>query len=221
MPRKSNSKSTKKSTKKRSLWSRAYNAKFSMKDVAKELWRLKGLVNSEMYKLDQAQTPFNLTAGLVSGRCAVAIGDGDSDRTGNSIFVRAYNFKGVLTHNATGQNNQTVRISVVIDNQQIGDTVPAYTDIYESNSPFAHLNSNTVGRFKVIFSRTYIVNNYDNNAQLVNINLPMRHHVRYNGSATSDIQKGGIYICYSCDEVGAAGTFPTLAGEHRLSYHDN
>lgn len=189
--------------------------------LARQVWKLKGLVNSEMYKLDTVWAPAAMTNGFCSLIPKIAIGDGDSDRTGNSVFVRAFNFKGQLTHNAAGVNNQVVRVSVIIDQQQIGDTSPSYTDIYESVSPYAHLNSVTVGRFKVLWTQTYVVNNYDKNLALININLPMRHHVRYNGSATTDIQRGGLYICASCDEVGTADKFPTIAGEHRVSYHDN
>lgn len=187
--------------------------------LARQVWKLKGLVNSEMYKLDQVWSPGALTNGLVSSRVGITVGDGDSDRTGNSVFARAYNFSGSLTHNASGSNNQVVRISIVIDQQQISDTAPSYTDIYESVSPYAHLNSATVGRFKVIFSQIYVVNNYDKNLAMVRINLPMRHHVRYNGTTSADIQKGGIYFCVGCDEPTA--NTPVLAGEHRLSYHDN
>lgn len=223
MPRKSNnsSKTSKKSGKKRSLWSRAYNARFSMKDVARELWRLKGLVNSEMLKKDVVFAPGTIVQGSIVSIAAIAQGDTDSARTGNSIFCRSYNLNGSITHNTTGQNNQVVRVSVVQDNQQIGDTSPTYTDIYESSSPYAHLNSDTVGRFKVLWSRTYTVNNYDKNNAMVKINVPMRHHVRYNGTTANDIQKGGLFLCLSCDEVGAAGLFPSFQGESRLSYHDN
>lgn len=189
--------------------------------AAKQIWKLKGLVNSEMYKLDTVWTPALMTNGFCSLIPKIAIGDGDSDRTGNSIFARSFNFSGQLTHNATGANNQVVRISVIMDTQQIGDTSPSYTDIYETTSPYAHLNSNTVGRFKVLFSQTYVVNNYDKNLALVRINLPMRHHIRYNGSAITDIQRGGLYICAACDEPGTADKMPLIGGEHRLSYHDN
>lgn len=218
MPRKSNKK-TSKSTKKKSLWSRAYNARFSMKDITREIWRLKGLVNSEMYKLDTAWSSVAMTTGAVSNVVGVAQGDGDNQRSGNSIFVRNYNFKGSIVHNAAGSNTQFVRVSVVMDTQQVGDTNPAYTDIYESASPYAHLNSNTVGRFKVLYSRIITVNNNDKTSSLVSINLPMRHHVRYNGTAGTDLQKGGIFFCSSVDEPTA--NMPTISGEHRTSYHDN
>lgn len=187
--------------------------------AAKQIWKLKGLVNSEMLKKDTAFTPTALSTGAVEHITAVAQGDSDSTRTGNSIFVRSWNFSGSIIKNTSGANTQFVRISVVMDTQQQSDTTPTYTDIYESASPYAHLNSNTVGRYKVIFSHIYSVNSSDHTAVAVKINIPMRHHVRYNGSASTDIQRGGLYLCSSTDEPGA--NMPTWQGEHRLSYHDN
>lgn len=200
-----------------------YRKKYSAMDAGRlalsQIWKLKGLVNSEMYKLDTVWTPGAITNGQCSHLTGVAQGDSDSARTGNSIFVRSYNFNGVLTHNVSGQNSQVVRVAIVMDTQQVGDSSPTYSSIYESISPYAHLNSDTVGRYKVIWSRIYTVNTYDKNNAIVKINIPMRHHVRYNGTASSDIQKGGLYMCVACDEAGA--NMPTFAGEHRLSYHDN
>ncbi|AXH75408.1 MAG: capsid protein [Cressdnaviricota sp.] len=181
--------------------------------------KLRGLVNSELYKLDTAWASAAITNGFCSHRTAIQLGDGDDSRTGNSVFVRSYNFKGILSRNAAGANTQTVRVSIIIDTQQVSDTVPTYTDIYESLSPFAHLNSNTVGRYKILFTRTYVLDSVQKDSALVNINLAMRHHVRYNGVNSSDIQKGGIYMCVACDEPSA--NMPSIAGEHRLSYHDN
>lgn len=187
--------------------------------AARQIWKLKGLVNSEMYKLDTAWATSAITQGSTSHRTGVAQGDGDGERTGNSIFVRAYNFKGIITRNSSGASIQTVRISLIIDTQQVGDTNPSYTDIYESVSPFAHLNSNTVGRYKVLWTQTYVLDSVQRPFALVNINLPMRHHVRFNGTSASDIQRGGIYMCFATDEPGV--NQPSIAGEHRLSYHDN
>lgn len=187
--------------------------------LARQVWKLKGLVNSEMFKYDVAFTPTSVTTAPITNLCAVAQGDGDAARTGNSIFCRSWNFSGSLIHNSSGATTQFVRISVIMDSQQISDTLPTYSNIYESSSPYAHLNSDTVGRYKVLFSQMYMVNNSDKAAVPVRINLPMRHHVRYNGAASGDIQRGGLYLCIATDEPTA--NYPTWQGEYRLSYHDN
>jgi len=73
----------------------------------------------------------------------------------------------------------------------------------------------------VLYSHVFTVDAHNRQTALFNINLAMRHHCRYNGAANTDIQKGGLYICAACDEPGAAELMPSIAGEHRLSYHDN
>lgn len=187
------------------------------KTAVREIWKLKGLINSEKKKFDRtegAKTPDN--TGIVDNLVGIAQGDGDQDRNGNSIYVRSVNIKGNIKINAAASNT-FIRVSVVQDTQQIADTVPAWTDIYESADVNAHLNNLTVGRFKVLKDRTFRLD-ADDPGKMFEINLPMRHHVRYNGSATSDIQKGAIYLCMVSNEP--ANT-PTLSYQSRVSYHDN
>lgn len=219
MPRKSAKKTTKKS-KKSSLWSRAYNSRFSLSDVAKELWKLKGLVNSEMYKFDlsnNALSPSN--TGTVTHLTSIAQGDGDGARTGNSVFVRSANIKGYIQRNAAGSGVQIVKLSLVIDKQQVGDSAPTWADIYEGTDVNCHLNSDTVGRFSILWTRTYILDNLSTPLAKFDLNKVMRHHVRYNGVNGTDIQKGGLYLVAVSSQ--ATSNFPALNFDSRISYHDN
>lgn len=181
---------------------------------------LKGLVNSEMHKFDSAAiTNSNiLNTGNVDGLCKVAVGDTFADRTGNSIYARALNINGLLSWNsASATGPQYVKLSVVKDMQQVSDTDPAYGDIYESTTTLGHLNSATVGRFKILWTRTYVLQ-YDRQQIPFKINLPMRHHIRYNGTAGTDIQKGDLYITY----LGtSSNNYPLISYRSRLSFHDN
>ena len=43
-------------------------------------------------------------------------------------------------------------------------------------------------------------------------------HIRYNGTADTDIQKGGLYILFISDQ---ASDYPTCDYQTRLGYHDN
>lgn len=181
--------------------------------------KVRGLVNAEMYKFDSSIAVNIADTGTVQPLTQIPQGDGDNQRTGNSIFCRAWNLKGLLGRTTAGDSVQQVRLSVVMDTQQIGDTAPSITDIYESSSPYAHLNSNTVGRFKVLYSKNFILDAASGLGKNVNINIPMRHHVRYNGTSQSDIQKGGLYLVFSSTQT--TSDYPTLTGEYRLSYHDN
>jgi len=202
-----------------------YNKRYSAIDMGKmalsQIWKLKGLVNSEMYKLDTAISGQNIDGAspYITHLTAVGQGDGDNQRSGNSIFVRSFNFKGAISRTASGDAAQVIRLSVIQDIQQVSDTTPTVTDVYEGTSPYAHLNSATVGRYKVLWSRTYTLDTANRLVTAVQINLPMRHHVRYNGTGTTDVQKGGLYMIASSSQ--ATNHFPAINGEYRLSYHDN
>lgn len=199
-----------------------YNQSYTPKQLAMSAWRgvkyLKGLVNSEKYKFDATFSAAAVPdSGLVTHLTAIAQGDGVTARTGNSIFVRSVNVHGALTYNVAGAISQNVRVAIIIDTQQIGDTTPGLLDVYSATGPYGHINAATAGRFKIIWSKLYILDT--NNPSLkVDFNLPMQHHVRFNGTLATDIQKGGIYIVASST---AASNYPTFSGEARVSYHDN
>lgn len=192
--------------------------------AAKYAWQgvkyLTGLVNSEMYKFDSQQSGQPATSsGSVIHLTAIAQGDGDGARTGNSIMVRSVNIKGNLIFN-TGASKlfQPVRLIVFQDSQQVGDTYPTTTQLLENATTYSHLNSDTVGRFKILHNKVYNLNTGANAGIVYQINLPMQSHVRYNGTAGTDIQKGGLYLLWMSNETV---NYPTIDYEARVSYHDN
>jgi len=209
------------SYKPRSVASGLYNYKFSVADVARQVWKLKGLVNSEMYKFDFAgQTYIPYSSGSVAPLTGVAQGDGDGNRTGNSIFARSLNVKGYVQHNTSGDAIQIVRVALVQDTQQIGDTAPVFSDIYEGTDVNSHLNSETVGRFKILYNQVLILDQVNAPLRKFEINKAMRQHIRFNGNGAGDVQKDGIYLVMVSSQGGAANG-PTLKFDSRLSYHDN
>lgn len=201
-------------------YSRKYTAMSLAKKAWAGVWKLKGLVNSELLKKDVAESGTPVTsAGVYSVLLSpIAQGDGNVDRTGNSVFARALNIKGNIVYNSSGNTTQFMRIAVVLDTQQIGDTSPSYTDLYQSADYNSHVNRSTAGRFKILYSKVHQVDTVNNLSRPLNINIPMRHHIRFNGTASTDIQKGGIYILASSSE-GTNG--PYIRYDSRLSYHDN
>lgn len=201
-----------------------FNQKYSVNQIAraawKGVWKLKGLVNSEMHKLDMSAINVVDNSGLLDPMCKVGVGDTYADRTGNSVFARSLNIKGVASWNpSVTTGTQMLRLACVQDNQQIGDTNPSYTDVYEAASSVAHLNPATVGRFKILYDKTIPLS-----AQVplvpYEINLPMRHHVRFNGTGNTDIQKGALYFSQIAGIQGGS-TGPTNSYRARLSFHDN
>lgn len=180
---------------------------------------IKGLVNSEMFKKDVTGTSigFNSSPGVYH---LTAIGQDDtpSGRTGNSILVKSINIKGSINLDSAGANTFG-KLVVLMDTQQVGDTAPTWTDVYESSTPYSHINKNTAGRFSILYSHNVkMIPTSESAVYNININIPLQHHVRYNGTASTDVQKGGLYFMILSDRATA---YPTLNYESRISYHDN
>jgi len=199
---------------------RGANAAYTLaRQAVKGVKYIKGLVNSEMFKKDVSGTSigFNTSAGVYH-LTAIAQDDTVAGRTGNSVLVKSVNIKGNVSLDSAGANTNG-RIVVVMDTQQVGDTAPAWTDVYESSLPYSHLNKATVGRFKILWSKNLeMIPTSESAMYNININIPLQHHVRFNGTASSDVQKGGIYLMILSDR---ATSYPTLNYESRVSYHDN
>lgn len=178
---------------------------------------IRGLVNSEVFKHDIVYNTIITNSGVLVPLTSLAEGNGDDDRTGNSIFVRSVNLDGSIA--MSGSNNTVVRLALIKDSQQISDTTPAWTDVYESTSMNTHLNSNTVGRFTVLYSKKFTLISGFSNHKVISMNKAMRMHVRYNGATGTDVQRNGLYLALISNQASPNAPAPEF--HIRVSYHDN
>ena len=178
---------------------------------------LRGLINVEHQKVDftvvngaQSTTP------TITHVTAIAVGDAEGSRTGNSILAKYIYLKGSLLLN-TSANATKIRFVLLRDKQQIADTAPSYTDVYEAANTLSFLNKLTVGRFDILWDKNYDLD--ANNPQaLMDKYIRLNSHVRYNGTASTDQQKGALYCMVISDQ---ATNTPTLSIAARLMYIDN
>lgn len=179
---------------------------------------IKGLVNSEMLHKQNTQTGITIsTTGAIAHITNIGQDDTDSGRTGNSILVRNILLRIAWLQSLTA--NQTgVRYMLVMDKQQVSDTPPAITDILSSADIIAPLNDANTGRFKVLLNKVFYLDVAKERVHYREHYLKMYQHVRYNGTASSDIQKCGIYLVVISTEPTLA---PTLKYEVKVGYHDN
>lgn len=182
--------------------------------------QIRGLVNSELYKQDQGitNTSIDATVGNVYSYAQMIQGDGITNRTGNSVLV-----KSILTRlrivKASSPTATYVRVYIVQDNQQISDTVPAISDLLQAVDVDSALSRDTCGRFKVLYTKTVCLNNNNPTWHIEKVHK-LRHHIRFNGTTGTDIQKGGLYLMLLSDQTTVANQ-PILDGWLRISYHDN
>lgn len=183
---------------------------------------LKGLVNSELFKVDVAlpSQAFS-TTGAVTHLTAIGQGDTDATRTGNSILLKSVELRMLVQRVAANVVlGNLCTCMLVQDNQQIGDTAPAISDVLEGAGGLAFLNNLTVGRFTILRRWDFCLDTVGDNARVIRFRKywPQGHHVRYNGIASTDQQKGAIYFMCMGDQ---AANVPLGDGSVRLSYHDN
>lgn len=194
----------------------------SLRSMYNQLKYIRSLVNVEYKKFDGAvASTVGTTPFLALAPCSVSQGDTDQQRNGNSIRLKSLLIKGQFLLNPSATTTQMCRMIVVMDNQQIGDTTPAFSDIIDSgfgNNIYAPLNNETVGRFTVLLDRVYSLQPNGDTLKSLYHYLKMDKHVRFNGPANTDIQKNGIYVyCVSNDNTN----LPSLQLVSRTTFIDN
>ena len=202
-----------------------YDKKYSTAQIAKKaldgVKYIKGLVNSEMLHFDsqgfvnQSNVP---PLGIVSSIMLLAEGDDVFNRTGNSILLKSVHIKNRLTWNVVTPGT-VFKYWVVQDNQQISDTAPAFSTIFNGRDVLSMMNRDFLGRFKILKTGEYKQDTTFPQIQF-DIYLPLQQHVKFNGPLSTDIQKGGLYFVTS-SSAGVANQQPFLLSDLRVSYHDN
>ena len=96
----------------------------------------------------------------------------------------------------------------------------AYTKPPLIDNPSTLLKADTLGRFNILWRRQYTLdsNSAGNNAKQIKLFKRFNFHARYNGTASTDIQKNGLYLCIITSEPSL---YPTVSFQSRISYHDN
>lgn len=171
------------------------------------------------------------TVGAVNHLTQVAAGSDFNQRTGDSIRIhriaghfRVATGSGSLGAKPTGE--EFISASIVVDGQQVGDTSPAASTVFADVTPPSVLLNEAIShrRFKILgtsplFEAARIAplsvpvaadsNQAPTQSPVWYYDLPCNLRVAFNGTATSDIEKNGIYmICRSsltADTVDADG----------------
>lgn len=194
----------------------------SVGSIAKAAWSgvkyLRTLVNSEMQKLDIGPTSASISSTpTVIHITAIPQDDSVSGRTGNSILLSYVFIRGFLAVNASATST-LMRVLLVQDTQQIGDTTPGYTDVLNSSSTVANMNLSTVGRFQILMDKNFWLDTGNFKTYKIQKYFKINQHVRYNGTASTDIQKNGIYLMLCSSEPTNT---PTFTYSVRIGWHDN
>lgn len=140
----------------------------------------------------------------------VAEGTGIGQRIGDEIRVKNIAISGRFLANAVVQAavGSAYRLAVVVDKQQVSDTNPAVSDIFDPVRPEAlNVSLNALKSFKVLWmSQVFYPNMMHINSNISSLGAPTQgfafeHNivcdikVRFNGPLGTDIESNGIYFC--------------------------
>jgi len=165
------------------------------------------------------------SSGNVTHLTAVAQGDTQSTRTGNTINLSTLHWQ-IVVRNSTATSLSSLRYAIVIDKEQVGDTSPAVTDVFSSTDPVVALPSlENLERFRILYMSPLIELGRVQRATGVIATYPQfskftwkgNVKVSYNGAASSDIEKNGVYMIVMTDDSSNTIDFE---GVCRIGYTD-
>lgn len=205
--------------------------------VVQQLGRIKrylGKQSPEIKYFDVALTQADIgDPGSVLHISGIAQGDTLATRTANSITVKSITVRGRLNYPVaiTPTGNSYYRLALVVDLQQVPDTAPALTDVFDQSDPtFIYPNENNLGRFRYLWlSAIYDPRRLAFATGLATTTVPTQSPwfsftwqgnlvVRYNGTAATDIQKNGIYFIVITTDLNDA---LDITGVARIGYTDD
>lgn len=213
-------------------------------NLAQKVLRLERAVKQikpEVKYFDLSTSSNNVSAanGVVIHLSAIAAGTGVSQRVGDAIRSVWYDINLAVTmssvFNATNEN-PSFRFYIAQDMQQVGDAAPAGADLVDQPSnPKVQLLNILVTmqkRFKVLYdSKPQVMFpgtgiTFENSSTVYPAKIQFNFHrklnspIRFNGTAATDIQKGGLYLFFYTDvQVGGADSLD-FTGTSRLAYTD-
>lgn len=183
----------------------------------------KKLLNVEFKHVTSGSTSNISSSGAVVHLSQIAQGADNNDRNGRSVKLKSLHVRSRMTAGASSVAGDIVRTMLVVDRDAAG-VAPTITEILDSADPSSFRNIDSEqGRFKVLLDRTHVISPYgvDQNCRDFWVwNKDMDMHIKYDGTAGTDISKNGIYLV----QVGmyATAAFQTTQDtEVRLRYVDN
>jgi len=175
--------------------------------------------------IDLAQT--NITSsGTITHLTAIGAGTGESERIGEDVTIRSIICKGYFTimDGATPAvvGARYYRFAVIQDKQQIGDTSSTLTTAFSTSDPVLALPSlSFADRYRYLWVSPLIAGYAvitGNQFAVCNWSWSGTIPVGYNGTASTDITKNGLYFCILTTDNANALDF---TGTARVSYTDS
>lgn len=121
------------------------------------------------------------------------------ERVGHEVRVRGVQVRGSLFSTAGAGVGHIIRMTVIQDTQQVGDTAPAISAVFSDSGNIGSLlsyNTQSKGkRFRVLADKTMtVVQDASNAERTLKWFKKMNSRVMFNGGLGSDLQRGGLFL---------------------------
>lgn len=214
------------------------------RNLANKVVKLTKLVRGikpEVKYIDTSLNTSNVSVanGIVIHLTGVASGVGINQRVGDLITSQWWNVNLSLTSSSSfsaTNENPAYRFYIVRDNQQVGDTAPAGSDLVDQPSlpkiQLRNVSTTMQKRFQILFDSKpqVLFAGTGVTAQNNSVNFPAKLQwnikgkkiapIRFNGLNAGDIQKGGLFLFFYTDVVVAAADALDFTGTSRVAYTD-
>jgi len=159
---------------------------------------------------------------VVTNLCQVGQGNGVSQRVGQQITAKRLSVR----YHIEAQSSQAAiaRVLIVQWKKQQPDTNPGLANVFENTgagqagiSCYA-FTAEFKENFRVLHDATYAIDAATRKSIFKEIDMPLNFKIAFNGSATSDIEKNGIYMFQQSDLSTSA---PKIWFSSRLQYTDD
>ena len=200
---------------KRGRWSRY---KMGFNQLKRDLYKLKGRLNTELKVVDQTPATFTPSSSTAVGQLMNGIAQGldQSDRIGRDIRAKLCQFSVVVNKHASATSTR-VRIIMIVD--QEGSNGAGWTDVFNANNVLAFRNTDHTKRIRVLANFLITVDD-DNPEKSLDVYRKVNFKVKYNTttSAASAIETNSVRVLMLSDE---ATNFPNVDLITRFRYVDN
>lgn len=125
-------------------------------------------------------------------------------------------------------SNSVARVIIVQYKKQSSSSTPSLAKILENYSagtgsvwsPYSFTNQFNEN-FRMLYDKFHVVNAASDAGVAREISIPLNFKIAYNGAATTDIEKNGIYMFMLSNETVASGLGPQISYGMRLAYTDD
>lgn len=206
------------------------------KQLYKDVMYLKTLVNAELHTYTRSLSNNIDSTGETTYLDSVPQGDGDGNRTGNSILPRYQTIYMHINKAIAGPDHETFRVILF---RYWGEStsvpaVPTVSEVLSNADPLSFLNDDNTGskgdrerRIEVHKSKIFTLDNVAKTSMTWKWNLTIngpkkkvKDHIKYGSSSTAVPISGGFFLLFISDNATGANK-SSYNFNAKLGFYDN